>query len=119
VAGRDTTRAMQALRAAANTHDRKVLWCSPTEEQADTARADGVADTAATVEHTHQRITGEHWSLPAGSLLVVDDPAAVAPEVLADLIEHAYTAHAGVILLQTSTQTWPPQPSTRLMTLLH
>lgn len=119
VAGRDTTRAMQALRAAANTHDRKVLWCGPTDEQADTARADNLADTAATVEHTHQRITNEHWSLPAGSLLVIDDPAAVAPDVLADLIEHAYTARAGVILLQTSAQTWPPQPSTRLMTLLH
>lgn len=119
VAGRDTARAMQALRAAANTGDRKVLWCSPTEEQAASARADGLADTATTVENTHQRITGERWSLPAGSLLVVDDPAAVAPEVLAALIEHAYTAHAGVILLQTSTQTWPPQPSTRLMTLLH
>lgn len=116
--GRDTTAALRAIHDAAAAANRKILWCSPTQEGAEVAKSDGLADSSTTVAHTHEKITQENWALPAGSLLVIDDAAATAPEVLVDLIDHAYNAKAGVILLDTSTETWPPKPSARLMTLL-
>lgn len=115
----DTTKAMRALHHAATTQDRKVLWCAPTPQAADAVREDEIADTVATLAHTHAQITDNTWTLPAGSLVVIDNAAAAQPQVLADIIDAAHTARAGVILLDTSTQAWPPQPSTRLMTLLH
>ncbi|OBK01903.1 exonuclease V subunit alpha [Mycolicibacterium fortuitum] len=114
----DTTNAMRALHHAASAQDRKVLWCAPTPQAADTARADQLADTVATLAHTHAQIIENTWTLPTGSLIVIDDAATARPQVLADLIDAAHEARAGVILLDTSTQAWPPQPSTRLMALL-
>ncbi|ETZ66899.1 AAA domain protein [Mycobacterium sp. MAC_080597_8934] len=115
----DTTNAMRALHHAAKAQDRKVLWCAPTPQAADAARGGQLADTVATLAHTHAQITENTWTLPAGSLIVIDDAAAAQSHVLADLIDAAHAARAGVILLDTSTQAWPPQPSTRLMALLH
>ncbi|WP_268872384.1 MobF family relaxase [Mycolicibacterium mucogenicum] len=115
---RTTTAAMRALHHAATAQDRKVLWCSPTPEAADTARGGDLADTTATIDHTHQQITDGAWTLPAGALVVIDEAAAAQPAVLADIIDAAHAARAGVILLDTSTHAWPPQPSTALMHLL-
>lgn len=117
--GKATTTAMRALRHAATAHDRKVLWCSPTQDAADTAHDRQLGDTTATVAHTHQQIIDGTWTLPAGALLVIDEAAAAQPQILADIIDAAHNARAGVILLDTSTNAWPPQPSTALMHLLH
>jgi hypothetical protein len=54
-----------------------------------------------------------------GSLLIVDHAAAADPAILADLAEHAATHQSGLILLDTTGQTWPPQPSQQLLRLLH
>lgn len=116
--GRDTTAALRAIHDAAAAADRKILWCSPTQDGAGVAKTGGLADSSATIAHTHEKITQDNWALPAGSLLIIDDAAAATPDVLADLIDHAHHAKAGVILLDTSTETWPPKPSARLMTLL-
>ena len=48
-AGPDTTHAMHALRGAADAAHRKVLWISPSQAQANQARADDLADTTATL----------------------------------------------------------------------
>lgn len=117
--GRDTTNAMAALHRAATAAGRKVLWCSPTQPGADAARANNLADTTTTLEQARDHITNASWTLPAGSLLIIDDAAAADPQTLTDLITHADTTHAGVILLDTTTQTWPPKPSAQLLHLLH
>ncbi len=62
--GRDTTHALHTLRAAANAAQRKVLWISPTQQQADQARADELADTTATIAAAHQHLTDTTWQLP-------------------------------------------------------
>ncbi|MGH3968628.1 MAG: AAA family ATPase, partial [Mycobacterium sp.] len=104
---------------AAAAADRKLLWCSPTQEQAHAAVADELTDTAATIADARANITAGQLPLPPGSLLIVDDAATADPGVLADLAEHAAANQSGLILLDTTGQTWPPQPSQRLLRLLH
>jgi conjugative relaxase-like TrwC/TraI family protein len=110
--------ALHTLHNAAAAADRKILWCSPTREQADVALDDDLADTAATITEAHANITSHQWQLKRGSLVIVDDAATADPAALADLAEHAAANQSGLILLDTG-ETWPPQPSRRLLRLLH
>ena len=115
---RDRRTALHTLHNAAAAADRKILWCSPTREQADVALDDEFADTAATITEAHANITSHQWQLKRGSLVIVDDAATADPAALADLAEDAAANQSGLILLDTG-QTWPPQPSQRLLRLLH
>lgn len=117
--GQDTTHAMRILHTAAAAVDRKVLWCSPTEHGADTARAEGLADTVTTIEQAHQHISQGTWTLPAASFIVIDDAAAASPQSLIALTEHATASNAAIILLDNNSQDWPPKPSARILQLLH
>ncbi|MBI2693017.1 MAG: relaxase domain-containing protein [Mycobacterium nebraskense] len=110
--------ALHTLHSAAAAADRKILWCSPTREQAEAAIDDELADTAATITQAHAQITSQEWQLPPGSLVIVDDAASADPAAIADLAEHAAAKQSGLILLDTTGQTWPPQPSQRLLRLL-
>ena len=110
---------IHALHQAASAADRKVLWCSPTPDAADTARDNNLADTTTTIDHAHDHLTDGTWTLPPSSLLIIDDAATADPQTLADLITHANTTQAGVILLDTTNHTWPPKPSAQLLDLLH
>ena len=111
--------ALHTLCNAATAADRKLLWCSPTQQQAASAVADELTDTATTVAETHADITNGKVTMTPGSLLIVDHAAAADPAILADLAEHAATNQSGLILLDTTGQTWPPQPSQQLLRLLH
>ena len=111
----ERTAALHALHDAATAANRNLLWCSPTQEQAARPLADDLAPAAATVTETHAQITSGHTALPPGTLIVVDDAATADPAVLADLAEHAAAAQSGLILLDTTGPTWPPQPSRQLL----
>ncbi|GAB5006005.1 hypothetical protein MAHJHV63_27920 [Mycobacterium avium subsp. hominissuis] len=113
------TTALHTLHSAATAANRKLLWCSPTQQQADSALADGLAEAASTIAETHTHITTGQLTMAPGSLLVVDHAAAAEPTALADLAEHASANQAGLILLDTPGHTWPPQPSQPLLRLLH
>lgn len=117
--GQDTNHAMRILHTSAAAADRKVLWCSPTEHGADTARAEGLADTVTTIEQAHHHISHGTWTLPAASFIVIDDAAAASPQTLIALTEHATAVNAAIILLDNNSQDWPPKPSARLLQLLH
>jgi hypothetical protein len=117
--GPDTIAALQTLHTAAAGKGRKVLWCSPTQDRANQAEADGVADTAVTLADAHERLTSGQWGLPAGSLLIVDRASTADPEVLADLATRADRSRASLILLDPDDHRWPPGPSTPLIRLLH
>ncbi|OBJ93004.1 exonuclease V subunit alpha [Mycobacterium sp. 1245852.3] len=112
--------ALHTLHSAATAANRKILWCGPTRDQAEHAVADELADTAATITEAHTHITTKQWHLPPGGLLIVDDAATTDPAMLADLAEHAAATQSGLILLNTTRhRTGPPQPSQRLLGLLH
>lgn len=115
----DTTHALRILHTSAAAADRKVLWCSPTQQEADTARAEGLADTVATIEQAHHHVGDGTWALPAASFLIVENAATASPQTLIDLAEHATAANAAIILLDNNSQDWPPKPSARLLQLLH
>ena len=115
---RERTAALHTLRATAAAADRKVLWCSTTHDGAERARADDLADSAATLHETHQQIRDGNWRLPAGTLLILDDAASVDPDAIADLAVHAADNRSGLILLNTMPPVWPPPPSNRLLRLL-
>ncbi len=117
--GPDTIEALQVLYRAAAASDRKVLWCSPTQERADEAAGEEVADTTITLAEAHRRFTGGHWRLPANSLVVVDHAADAEPDVLADLAGRADRSHARLILLDPDDHRGSPKPSAPLMHLLH
>ena len=111
----ERTAALQALQSAALAANRNLMWCSPNQEQADSAVADRLAPTAATVADTHAQIVSGQGALEPGTLIVVDHAADADPAILADLAEHAAATQSGLILLDTNRPTWPPQPSRQLL----
>ena len=115
---RERTAALHTLRATAAAADRKVLWCSTTRDGAERAKADELADSAATLTEAHQQIRDGNWRLPAGTLLILDDAASADPDAIADLAVHAADNRSGLILLNTMPPVWPPPPSNRLLRLL-
>ncbi|WP_260972990.1 AAA family ATPase, partial [Mycolicibacterium llatzerense] len=115
----ERTTALHILHSAATAAGRKVLWCSPTAEQAEAAKRDNLADGATTIDDAHAEFTsGSASAMPAGGLIIIDHAQSAQPEQIADLAEHAAQANAGLILIDTSTRTWPPQPADRMMKLL-
>jgi hypothetical protein len=79
-----------------------------------------LADTAATITETHATITNKKSQspLPPGSLIIIDDAASADPAIIADLAEHAAANQSGLVLLDTTGQTWPPKPAQRLLRLV-
>lgn len=110
--------ALHTLHSAAAASDRNILWCSPTRDQAESAVADELADTAATVAEAHATLTSKQSQLVPGSLIIIDEAASADPAIIADLAERAAANKSGLILLDTTGDTWPPQPSQRLLRLL-
>lgn len=112
--------ALHTLHSAAAASERKILWCSPTREQSESAVADELADTAATITEAHATITSKQSQsqLPPGGLIIIDDAANADPAIIADLAEHAAGSQSGLILLDTTGQTWPPKPAQRLLQIL-
>jgi conjugative relaxase-like TrwC/TraI family protein len=111
----ERTAALRVLHDATIGANRNVLWCSPTQEQAASAVADRVATAAATVADTHAEILSGQGALAPGTLIIVDHAADADPAVLADLAERAAADQSGLILLDTTGPTWPPQPSRQLL----
>jgi conjugative relaxase-like TrwC/TraI family protein len=109
--------AMQIMHRAQRDAGRTVLWCAPDSLLAERARAAGVADDVVTLAAARQHLDTQ--PLPEHALLIVEHAATAAPEVLRDFAEHAAERHARLILLDDSTDGWPPKPSAPLVRLLH
>lgn len=116
---KELTQALHTLHAAASAAGRKMLWCSQNNEQAEAAKELQLADTATTISDAHAKLSSRHWNMPPHSLLIVDDAATAQPAILAELAELAHQSQARLILINTTTQQWPPQPSQRLLRLLN
>jgi conjugative relaxase-like TrwC/TraI family protein len=71
------------------------------------------------VAELHQQITDTQWRPQTGDIIVIDSATDADPTMLADLAEHAAAGQARLILLDTTTPTWPPQPAHQLLQLLH
>ncbi len=112
----DTAEALHTLRAAANADERNVLWLSVTDDDAEHARTAELADTATTIAEAHHRITEEQWRLPAGSIVILDNPAAADPAHLATITGHAAGEGARAIIVDPGTaQHGPSSPALHLL----
>jgi len=75
----DTALQAMAVVHAAAARDRIVLWCTTSDEAADEAVENEVADTVTDIATARQRLTEHAWTMPAGTLLVVDHAVAAPP----------------------------------------
>ena len=114
----DTAAALYTLRATANANARKVLWLSTTEEGTTPARIAELADTFATITDAHQRISDQQWTLPAGTIIVIDDPADTDPARLAGIAHHTASAGARAIIIDPTSHHGPSTPALRLLNAL-
>ena len=111
----DTAAALYTLRVTANANDRKVLWLSTTDEPATPARIADLADTFTTIAEAHQRISDQQWTLPPGTIVVIDDPADTDPAHLAGIAHHTASADARAIIIDPTSHHGTSTPALRLL----
>jgi hypothetical protein len=107
----DTVAALHTLRAAANASQRKVLWLSVTEDRGTTAHAAELADIITTIDHAHEEIAEQLWSLPPNAIVVIDNPAAADPGQLAAITGYITATDARAIILDPADGQFGPSTS--------
>ncbi|QIV79898.1 MobF family relaxase [Mycolicibacterium frederiksbergense] len=111
--------ALRVLHEAALASERRILWCSTDADRAARIAGPDSADTAHTVTDLHRLIATQQEELDGQTTIVVDRASHAAPEVLADLAEHAADTGARLLLVDGDDRGWPPAPSAPLLGLLH
>ncbi|MCV7047349.1 relaxase domain-containing protein [Mycobacterium frederiksbergense] len=114
----DTAAALCTLRAIANINDRNVLWLSTADEATAPARIAELADTFTTIAQAHQRISDQQWTLPPGTIIVIDDPADADPAHLGRIAHHTARVGARAIIIDPTSQHGPSTPALRLLNAL-
>ncbi|OBF31986.1 hypothetical protein A5719_29865 [Mycolicibacterium peregrinum] len=109
-----TAAALHALRAGANTGDRKVLWLSSTESDADT----GVdfADSSSRLDNSTDSLAEVLRALGPHPIVLIDNPAHTHPGHLADVLRCVTANNARAIILDPNTST--PGPASSALRLL-
>jgi hypothetical protein len=102
---------MAVLHAAGAARDRKVLWCTLSDDDTESARAADVADTTTNLGTATDNLTQGSWTLPANTVVVVDHAAAAQSCTIAELAAHARRSRATLILLDPDENRWPPGPA--------
>lgn len=111
--------ALRVLREAARTGEHRILWCSTDSDRAARIAEPDPAEAVHTVADLHRLIATEGEQLDNQTTIVVDRASHAAPEVLADLAEHAADTGARLLLVDGEDRGWPPAPSAPLLNLLH
>jgi hypothetical protein len=114
----DTAAALYTLRVTANANGRKVLWLSTTDEPAAPARIADLADTFTTIAEAHQRVSDQQWTLPPGTIIVIDDPADTDPAHLAGIAHHTASAGARAIIIDPASHHGPSARALQLLNAL-
>lgn len=111
----ETREAFYTLKAAATTADRRVLWLAPTQTAADLADQCDLADTAATFDDAHTKLTTGQWTLPVGTIVIAHTATAATTDQLTELARSAAKSQAQLLLIDTGT----PGPASNAVHLLH
>ncbi|MGV0772273.1 AAA family ATPase [Mycobacterium syngnathidarum] len=106
--------------AASHQRGRQIHWCTTTHKK-DTSVTDiHLGDQTTTTDDIHQQLVDGQWQADSGDIIIVDNAATADPQHLVDLTEHAARQNARIILLDLGADAAaPPQPSSRLLQLLH
>lgn len=107
--------------AAGHEHGRQIHWCTtPHKQGTATDNTNLAAAQAATIDDIHQQLIDGQWQAQSGDIIIVDNAATADPQHLVDLTEHAAQQNARIILLDPgAAAAAPPQPSSRILQLLH
>jgi hypothetical protein len=111
--------ALHVLHQAALASQRRILWCSTDADRAARITGADSAGTVHTVADLHRLIATEQEELDDQTTILVDRAGHAAPEVLADLAEHAADTGARLLLVDGDDRGWPPAPSAPMLHLLH
>ena len=103
---------MRHLDRVARAADRPLIWAAPTgiRGNPDLSAINPTVVDAATIDLT---------DTPPGTIVVIDRAEHLPPDTIADLTEHAAATNTRIVLLDTTTDTWPPPPAAPLLQLLH
>ena len=111
--------ALRVLRQAALAGEHRILWCSTDGDRAARIAGPDPVQAVHTVADLHRLIATDGEQLDAHTTIVVDHASHAAPDVLADLAEHAADTGARLLLVDGDDRGWPPAPSAPLLDLLH
>ncbi|MGW0160793.1 hypothetical protein ACWDUN_15930 [Mycobacterium sp. NPDC003323] len=112
----DTAAALRTLRMVANTHDRKVLWLSTTQNSSDTDPGLDSADSLRPLDNNIEGLAEELHTLGPHTIVVIDNPTHTHPGHLADVLRCVTANNARAIILDPSTST--PGPASSALRLL-
>lgn len=105
--GADKTALLDSLAATAHHHNHRILALPATHAGADYAALDRYADASATPAQARANIETQHWTLPTGTLLVIDDADQLPADQLRWLTRTAAATNTKLILITTPD---PHQP---------
>ena len=95
----DKPRLLAALTAAAHHHQRRILALPATEQAAAYAAAHRYADTTTRPTAARTNFASGRWTLPIGSLVIVDDADHLDPHDVRYLAEHAERTNTKLLLI--------------------
>jgi conjugative relaxase-like TrwC/TraI family protein len=99
--GADKPATLAALAATAHHHDRHIRALPSTPVAAEYAANNRYADTTTTPEDARTKLENKRWTLPLGSLVIVDDADHLHPDQLRWLTETTAATNAKLILITT------------------
>lgn len=106
--------------AAGHEHGRQIHWCTTAHKKGAQVTGIHLDDQATNIDDIHQQLIDGQWQAQSGDIIIIDNAATADPQHLVDLTEHAARQNARIILLDLGADAaTPPQPSSRLLQLLH
>ena len=114
--GADKAAVLAALTAAAHQHQHRVLALPATQQGADYAEAHRYADTTTDAAGGRDNLQSGRWSLPIGSLVIVDDADQLPAGQLRWLIDDAAATNTKLLLLTSDEDRDPAHTLTDVLT---
>ena len=99
--GVDKAAVLAAIAAAAHHHQRSIVGVPATQHAAEYAAGNRYADTTTTPSTGQDNLTSGRWTLPIGSLVIVDDADHLDAGTLRYLTENAAATNTKLLLLTT------------------
>jgi len=98
--------------------ERQVSERNRGQERSEPARDNVRGEDVLSLESALAAIGDGSYALTDDSLVIVEDAAAVRPQMLVDLVSRANDAGARLVLADTADAQWPVKPSSRALDLL-
>ncbi|MFV8268287.1 MobF family relaxase [Mycolicibacterium peregrinum] len=115
----DKTAVLAALAETARHNQRRILALPATDAAATYADANPYAHTTTDPAHAHTQLENSQWTLPIGTLIIVDDADHLAAHQLQALTAAAGEANTKLLLITNDTVAQHETDATNLIEMLH